>query len=620
MRTAVLLFSALSLTTCCSGAPRVDANAKPTTEFVSNQRIAYSDGLHNENTELGWFGGKLFLAFRGGGSGQTGTPDAHIEVFVSRDAGDTFAPVAQVSIPDRDIRDPKFVVRGDKLVMYAISRIPGFQFRDAGGQAWTVRSESTDGVHWTPPVRIYDETWGFWRFVEKDGTLYATGYNDGDLEAALFASADGIHWEKRGSILDSPADIPSEAELHFIGDRAVSLVRLDNEGLVNDGQTAICLSDPPYRDWSCDRRLPERLDGPVWFTHHHGQTRREIVVARKHLPHTKKRTAIYELVGDLTDPSANVTAKELVELQGTGDTAYAAVAKLTNDQWLLSWYSSPIETDLPWLVGQFAPSDIWLAWLDFDKPLNTPPPPPSDDGGAPPPPTSHSFAGSGTFLLSIAADFSPDPPYRFLATTTTTLAADEEVVARVALDDEAEAAQHLAAALVGGDVVRLHAVEPERVEHVRDRARERLAHDPLADHAPIEAVAEDRGLEAAAHDLVEVDVTEQGASVVAPAEDAEAQAEIARVLVVVALDAARPVRLGEVAGRARRLPRAEVLLVFDREGGVARRGLDGSDGEQEARGLDDGRHASARRTPRRGGACLRAAALRARPRWSAWWA
>ena len=37
----------------------------------------------------------------------------------------------------RDIRDPKLVEMDGRLFLYAISRVPGFHYRDLGGQAWT---------------------------------------------------------------------------------------------------------------------------------------------------------------------------------------------------------------------------------------------------------------------------------------------------------------------------------------------------------------------------------------------------------------------------------------------------------------------------------------------------
>ena len=45
---------------------------EPTTGFLSNQRIMYTDGLHNENTDLLEWDGALWLVFRGGETGQIG--------------------------------------------------------------------------------------------------------------------------------------------------------------------------------------------------------------------------------------------------------------------------------------------------------------------------------------------------------------------------------------------------------------------------------------------------------------------------------------------------------------------------------------------------------------------
>jgi hypothetical protein len=347
-------------------APAVDvAGPKPTTGLVTNQRIAYSDGLHNENTDLASWQGALWLVFRGGETGQTGSPEARLKVFRSDDLGDTWTMTAEIFMPDRDIRDPKFLVQDGRLVIYAISRVPGGHLRDLGGLAWTVRTESTDGVTWTgPPVKIYDELWGFWRFARHGDLWYATGYNDGDTQVGLFSSPDGLAWQKVSLIFDSEPDVPSEAELRFFGDTAVSLVRLDNgESLVAEGHTAVCVAEPPYATWNCGRQFDKRLDGPVWFEH----DGRQLVVARKHLPLSHKRTALYEITGDLADPQAPLQLTELVELQSAGDTAYASVVPLGGAQYLVSWYSSVVAEDPIWAKGMITPSDIWLAWLDLSK-------------------------------------------------------------------------------------------------------------------------------------------------------------------------------------------------------------------------------------------------------------
>jgi hypothetical protein len=344
--------------------PAPDPWKKPTTGFVTNQRIQYTDGLHNENTDLVRWNGKTYLVFRGGEMSQIGSPKARLKVWESLDAGDTWTMTAEISVPDRDIRDPKFVIDGKNLVIYAISRVPGVHVRDAGGLAWTVRTETSDGRAFTTPTRVFDETWGFWRFTRHGSMLYATGYNDGDTSVGFFSSADGVSWQKVSLIYDSQPDGPSEAELQFFGDTAVSLVRLDNGAtLMDDGHTAVCVATPPYLSWDCSRKLDKRLDGPNWFENRGHQ----YVIARKHLLGTRKRTAVYELVGDLTTPSSAITLNELTELKSSGDTSYVGVMPLSGDQYLVSWYSTDVTTDPPWLTGMLSASDIWLAWLDFSK-------------------------------------------------------------------------------------------------------------------------------------------------------------------------------------------------------------------------------------------------------------
>jgi hypothetical protein len=419
-----------------------DSARSPAT-FATDQRIVYSDGLHNENTEMLRLHGRILLVFRGGEEGQIGSARARIKIFESRDHGRTFAQLSEVNannLPgDRDIRDPKLVEMRGRLFLYAISRLPGFHYRDLGGQAWTVRAESADGGRtWTPPVRTFQDVdstgmetfWAFWRYTKRlytqagkhRRTLFATGYQDFDTAVGLFASDDGITWEKRSTIIASYNDVPSEAELQFFGknhDTAVALVRLDNQDILADGQTAICTSHDPFVTWECGRRIEQRLDGPTWVVRRaHGRVR-SFVFARKHLPCTFKRTAIYELRGDLTDPGAAIEVCEIQELKSSGDTAYTSLAPLSRNRSLLAWYSSPVDQELPWFQGISSPSDIWLADVDFTRaPAGCVHPPPEHGCEPPPlPADTVAFDVTGVHLLTVAPVIWPAQILSFRADT-----------------------------------------------------------------------------------------------------------------------------------------------------------------------------------------------------------
>jgi hypothetical protein len=107
------LATALVLALAGCGESDVATTTAATTSFASNQRIIYSDGLHSENTEMLRLGDRILLIFRGGETGQTGSAQAHINVFESTDNGRSFTKISEVNANnlegDRDIRDPKLV-------------------------------------------------------------------------------------------------------------------------------------------------------------------------------------------------------------------------------------------------------------------------------------------------------------------------------------------------------------------------------------------------------------------------------------------------------------------------------------------------------------------------------
>jgi hypothetical protein len=403
--------------------------------LVTDQRIVYTDGLHNENTEMTVLSDRILLVFRGGETGQVGSDKAHLNIYASMDQGRTFMKQSEVNaaaLPGmRDIRDPKFVQFNGHLFLYAISRLPGGHYRDLYGDAWTVRSESTDnGVTWSDPVKTLSDVdsggmetfWGMWRFTEQKTThtLFAVGYDDDDTKVAMFSSTDGITWTKVSTVIDFYALVPSETELKFFGDKedtAVALVRLDDQGILQDGQEAICVAKTPFTTWSCERRLETRLDGPTWWQWNN----RNFVFARKHLPCTYKRTAIYELKGDLTDTTASIQVCELAELKSAGDTAYTAVVPLDAGTVLTSWYSSTVPDagapDVPWLDGTYSPSDIWLANVDLNNvPQTCTPPPAKVECAEGPLPTSGVALPTGSFLFAVSPVIYPSQLLRYQAT------------------------------------------------------------------------------------------------------------------------------------------------------------------------------------------------------------
>jgi hypothetical protein len=326
---------------------------------------------HNENTDLTRWRGKIYFVHRTAGSQVLG-PNSSLRVHRSGDGGRTFRLQAVIPAPpDRDIRDPHFYAVGKRLHIKAITRLPGFALRDQGAGSISVELHSRDGRRWSRPRAIGPIRWGFWRVVEQAGTYYSAAYEDGDLRVVLYRSTDGRTWRPGPQIYGVAADTPLESELVFSpsGRRMLALLRMDGndfELFGNQGRlrTKVCWARRPYRRFSCRQELRGvRLDGPVAFW----WRGRLFVIARKHLPGEalRKRTALYELAGDLEGGSLRIVERGV--LPSAGDTSYAGVARIAGPRFLTTWYSSPPAEDPSWFEGFGSRTDIWKATLDLSR-------------------------------------------------------------------------------------------------------------------------------------------------------------------------------------------------------------------------------------------------------------
>jgi len=326
--------------------------------------------VHNENTDLAVFGGATYLVHRTATSQILG-PNSSLRISRSDDHGKTWTLRSVIpAIEGRDLRDPSFYEIDGKLALKALTRLPVNSLRDADVDTIAVGAVSPDGgTTWSALAPIGPPTWSFWRIRDDArGVHYTAAYEDGDKRVVLFSSVDGTQWTAGAQIYGNADDTPLETELVFMpSGKLLALVRMDGKteelfGNVGRLRTKVCWSAPPFASWDCSRELRGvRLDGPVaWF---HGA--RLFVVARKHFiePANRKRTALYELTGDFD--GGDLAIVERGELPSAGDTAYAGVAPIDHDHVLVTWYSSVVAADKPWIMAAFGPTDIWQATLDL---------------------------------------------------------------------------------------------------------------------------------------------------------------------------------------------------------------------------------------------------------------
>jgi hypothetical protein len=331
----------------------------PGLEIVSLRRF-YNDGRHNAFTDLTWFRGALYLAFRNCPDGHMVFESSRILVWRSRD-GVRWEQVYSFGVPARDVRDPHFLVLGARLFVYsgtwlvATGQGPDRDINDhLGFAAW-----SDDGATWQGPAALPGtEGHYIWRAAQHAGVAYLCGRRKRDLlglpnarpedeivETGLLISQDGLAWTEGPVLRESWGD---ETALCFDPDGGlVALCR----GIDGYAPAQVRRGAPPYVDWQV-RDLPLNVQGPLlapwgaWA----GGAPRYLVGGRNVQDRDDRYTALYWLVEDALAPA--------LRLPSGGDNSYPGLALLDERHALLSYYSSH-EADDPALPS----AGIYLAEL-----------------------------------------------------------------------------------------------------------------------------------------------------------------------------------------------------------------------------------------------------------------
>ncbi len=332
---------------------------------------------HNSNTEMIYFNNSFILIHA-----QT---KWHLEdksgAFVVKTSPDakTWTEVTRITLPDTDVRDPKFAIIKGQLFLYFL---PNLSFDPLPHTTfWSV---SDDGIHWKTPEElttvtvlhtIGEETrrvttggWEFWRPKTRDGkTWYMVAFGKKPPSNAsisiLVKSTDGINWEEVSEVYTRhPTHEPT---MEFLPDGSIiSTLRCGSLGTAGyefgnpTANTVIAVAKYPYKEWTYSYSFITRFDGATLFP----VEDRIFATGRNHLGPRfdmgnhlgRKRTAFYEVKPD--------RLIHLFDLPSNGDTAYTGVVK-KGDEIYTSYYTSPIEKDYPWIAGVcfFPKTDVRIA-------------------------------------------------------------------------------------------------------------------------------------------------------------------------------------------------------------------------------------------------------------------
>lgn len=320
---------------------------------VTSIRKIYDDGNHNAFTSLCQFRGRLYLAFRSSPSGHGVMPDSRIVILTSEDGHD-WEEAFSYSLPNRDPRDPHFLIFNDRLMVYSGTwyydpDVPAERnwLDHLGHAVWT-----DDGTTWQGPQAL-EGTKGYyiWDAAAHDGKAYLCGRRIGRpstadtpavRESVILQSDDGFKWESIGIFQSNEGN---ETALLFEEDgTGVAVAR-------RQGNARLCRAQPPYEKWTCTD-LGQFIGGPMlarWGDHYLVGGR---ALRTPKEPGRNPRTVLWWLIDD--------ELVEIAELPSGGDNSYPGFVPLSDTHGLLSYYSSHEGSG-----GKEPPCSIYLAELQM---------------------------------------------------------------------------------------------------------------------------------------------------------------------------------------------------------------------------------------------------------------
>lgn len=327
-----------------------------------------SDGWHNGFTDMLFWQERFFMVYVSSPA-HFASPRSRLVILSSQDAL-RWDEIARLQYDGKDIRDPKLAVIRGELFLFALLNV-SFDPQPYG----TVFSKSSDGKSWTPFKEIEPAGWLFGHPKSADGERWFVSAHWRAFDrAAVLDSLDGENWQVLSVCAEKPG--LDETALEFLPDgRMLIVIRYEaGGGLLGSGQAATLLitsllpveqfqkENPAF--WSEPVISPvTRLDSPQLFSHNGKQYavgRYQPFVSsplqQRGSTFSRKRTSIF-----LADPGKLI---HLTDLPSAGDTAYAGVV-LRAGRLFVSYYSSSLKRDYPWLLGMFCPTSIQLASLDL---------------------------------------------------------------------------------------------------------------------------------------------------------------------------------------------------------------------------------------------------------------
>jgi len=378
----------------CSGATscRGIANTKPTlSEAV---KVVPSSTLPDEvvcqqannNLDIVKHNGRLFLAFRTAPS-HFASEEATLYI-MSTDDEVTWDFESKI-LMGTDLREPRLLSWNGMLFLYfAVLGKDAKKFEPQG----MMYTEYKGPGDWTDPDWFYQKGFIPWRTKVINDVPYMMTYVGGESIYKNTGEPLQIYWLTTTNGFTWTAVVPGKAAVQAGGGSETDFVFQDDGSLVavirNEAGdemgwgSKICRAEPDsLGEWKCAAD-PRKYDSPLLFRHGQGIYligRRNLTengyydLGRRDLPTDQqslqyefdywvhpKRCSLWRVWPD------SLTVSFVLDLPSRGDTCFAGLVQLSDKDYLIYNYSSPLDgPDVNWQTGQWGPTNIYRLVMSF---------------------------------------------------------------------------------------------------------------------------------------------------------------------------------------------------------------------------------------------------------------
>ncbi len=343
----------------------------------------------NNNVAIEFFDNRIFFAFRSSASHFAGSSTKMI-VLSSKD-GRIWDKEDIIEI-NQDIREPLFAKIGNRLKFY---------YFKAGNSSmkfeptFVYMKERVELGKWSKPQQILDvESRVFWSMKNRKNKIYVTSYEgehykifgESDISVRLLESTDGVNFNEvstfsqyNGGVSEVAFEFDENGDFWAVsrnedGDKSgfgshlifADKNEIDKWTVPESAMKTIFMSPRMFRHGDDIYFISRRNKGllPFGFMPTIFPMSMQRIANWLKFTTSAKTTSLYKINKDKMD------IEYLLDLPGTGDTAFPAIRRLDAHSFLIANYTSDIsKKNRWWFWGQIKPTYIYLTKLTFE-PIN----------------------------------------------------------------------------------------------------------------------------------------------------------------------------------------------------------------------------------------------------------